>query len=305
VLLVAGTFPPEHLTALDRVHDQLPHPRVVVQWGPSPSPALDARVVDGGAMALVASIVDAQRTLDHERSSTSPDLLADVDPNPWRGVGPHGQGGEGMMGGTPYGRPMAMTGPDRDGLALDRLRLRLGPFLPAIPPGVVLDLTLQGEVVQAASVSEPVSPRRPGGSAFESDVADPARRALRWLAHGLHVHGLDALAVRAARLAVRRSDGDTAPALAADLATLRRQIRRSGLLWTLRGTGVVEGRGDAADRWRSQLDAVGRGLHGDDEGTTARVAWDELALALAGTTLNEAVATIASFDWQEPAGVPA
>ena len=33
-----------------------------------------------------------------------------------------------MTEGTPYGRPMAMTGDDRDGLTLDQLRLRVGPF---------------------------------------------------------------------------------------------------------------------------------------------------------------------------------
>jgi hypothetical protein len=305
VLLVAGAIPPEHLTPLQRVHDQLPHPRAVVHWGPSASPAIDGQRVDGRAPELVAAIVDAQRALGRDPASTSPDRPADVEPNPWRGVGPHGQGGEGMMGGTPYGRPMAMTGPDRDGLELDRLHLRLGPFLPAIPPGVVLDVTLQGEVVQASTAEVAAVPHAPpSGAPFDDDATEPARRGLRWLAHALHLHGLDPLAVRAARLAAAAGDGVARDATVGELRALRSSIRRSALLWTLRGVGPVEGHGDAAARWRDRLDGIGRALHGDHT-EAPQVSWDELTRSLIGMTLNEAVLTMASFDWQEPAEVPA
>lgn len=46
---------------------------------------------------------------------------------------------------------MADLAEDRDGLTLDRVEARLGPVLPGWPPGLVLDVALQGDVIQAAS----------------------------------------------------------------------------------------------------------------------------------------------------------
>lgn len=140
-LLVAGKIPEEHAQALDRVHDQLPHPRAVFEWDGSGDPAerLDALWSD---------------LLSHGK--TSADRLPDQPPNPWRGKGDHGQGGEGMMGGVPYGRPMPMTADDiRDGLALDAYTAKLGPFAPFLLPGLVLELTMQGDVIVSASVCSP------------------------------------------------------------------------------------------------------------------------------------------------------
>lgn len=58
-----------------------------------------------------------------------------------------------MMGGTPYGRSMAMTDDDlRDGLALDAYTARLGPFLDGLPDGLQLELTLQGDAVQNVQI---------------------------------------------------------------------------------------------------------------------------------------------------------
>src|SRR3546814_19371411 len=81
------------------------------------------------------------------------DLLPDEPPVAWRGKGDHGQGGEGMMGGKPYGRPMAMTAEDlRDGLALAAYPACFGPFLSVLTPGFLLDLPLQSVVIQSATV---------------------------------------------------------------------------------------------------------------------------------------------------------
>src|SRR3546814_3144822 len=79
-----------------------------------------------------------------------------------------------MMGGKPYGRPMAMTDEDlRDGLALDAYTACFGPFLSVLPPGLLLELTLQGDVIQSAKVL-----RTP----FAQDGADePLRRVARLL----------------------------------------------------------------------------------------------------------------------------
>lgn len=57
-----------------------------------------------------------------------------------------------MTGGVPYGRPMAGRAPDRDGLELDQLPVRVGPFFAPFPPGLVLDVKLQGDVVQEVVV---------------------------------------------------------------------------------------------------------------------------------------------------------
>ncbi len=141
ILLVAGAIPDRAAEALDRLHDQLPHPRRTIRWD--------------GAEEIEPHLLDAWREI-LDGGDTEPDRRPDTPPNPWQGEGDHGQGGEGMMGGTPYGRPMAMTGPDiRDGLQLDRYTARVGPFAPMLPPGLVLELTLQGDVIVEAGVQAP------------------------------------------------------------------------------------------------------------------------------------------------------
>src|SRR5262249_60647037 len=62
-------------------------------------------------------------------------------------------GGMRMNGGfqTPGGLPTASPGEDRDGLKLDQLHVPLGPFLPDWPAGLVVRVTLQGDVIQYAT----------------------------------------------------------------------------------------------------------------------------------------------------------
>ncbi|MBW3602419.1 MAG: hypothetical protein KY434_06960, partial [Actinobacteria bacterium] len=154
VLLVAGQVPRSLSRPLAQVHDQVPHPRATVRWTGSGSGP--DRVVPAGATVVaadgdvVAAIASCHRGLLSGDRPSEEDMRPAEPPNEWRGVGPHGQGGEGMMGGTPYGRPMPMTADDRDGLALDQLSVRVGPLLPALPPGLALDVRLQGDVVQRA-----------------------------------------------------------------------------------------------------------------------------------------------------------
>ena len=76
------------------------------------------------------------------------------------------------MGGTPYGRPMAMTGEDvRDGLMLDRYTATIGPFAPMLPPGLALEVTLQGDVIVATEVQAPPFEQLPEASAPEACAA--------------------------------------------------------------------------------------------------------------------------------------
>lgn len=258
VLLVAGRVPRSLSRPLAQLHDQVPHPRASVRWTGSPSgpdDVVSAAVPRVGADGdVVTTIVSRHRALLSGDLPSEEDMLPAEPPNPWRGVGPHGQGGEGMMGGTPYGRPMPMAADDRDGLMLDQLSVRVGPFLPMLPPGLALDVRLQGDVVQRASPvnafrddgEAPAGGRLDPAGAFERALSEPvavadvevarARHHLRWLAHALVVHGLPALAARVLRLTL-----SVGPGQAAAVARLRRALARAGALgWAGAGVGRIE-----------------------------------------------------------------
>src|SRR5699024_7110981 len=64
-----------------------------------------------------------------------------------------GHGGHGGMDMAPEGISLAQGGQDRDGLEMDVLHLPLGPVLPFWPAGLVLDCSLQGDVVVDAAAS--------------------------------------------------------------------------------------------------------------------------------------------------------
>lgn len=283
VLLVAGRIPAALAEPAQRVHDEMPHPRATVWWrgGDGQPPDTDqqhqtiftdAAVVghtaadadeardDGDVPGTrVAHLTHALRRVQREllmgTRRSDADLLPDIDPAPWRGVGPYGQGGTGMTGGVPYGRPMTERAPDRDAIELDQLPVRVGPYFPPFPAGLVLDVALQGDVIQEVAVS--ASPREVVAPIFARALTAPApiamvevaraREHLRWLAHALRVHGLAALGQRALALSVRldsgliAGDARTLSRVALqELRTLARQIERSGVLtWSVRGVGVV------------------------------------------------------------------
>lgn len=160
------------------------------------------------------------------------------------------------MGGTPYGRPMPMTGPDRDGLELDQVRMRLGPFLPGFPAGLAMDAVLQGDVLQHVTLApNPFAPAlaTTAGAAvgelahrpFARAATEPvpvaelerarARHHLAWLAEFLALHALPALATRAAALA------ETEPApRPSDVRRLGRLLGRTAALrLATRGVGPL------------------------------------------------------------------
>ncbi len=292
VLLVAGTIHDAAREALDRVHDQLPHPRAVVTWDEIAVADDVVDVVD----AVASEIVGRADRVTADPSTSSPSRLPDEEPNEWRGVGPFGQGGEGMMGGTPYGRAMAMTADDRDGLSLDRLDLRLGPFLGQLPGGLVADVALQGEVIQSIEFA------CTGSASFvTADRALPVARRLLWLSHALHVQGLDAFAVGAARLARRSARLGDDSGLAHDFASLRRRLRWTGLRSALRGVGDRDGL-DTWARWSVRLDVIAAGLEGAvSSGAEKAITAAELAETITGLTLTDAVSTIIGFDIDVPA----
>ncbi len=243
VLLVAGGIAPEHAEALARVHDALPHPRGTVLW------ATDAAGLNiPGSVPVEASSdpVSAIRSVFAElilgTRPTEEPILPDEDPASWRGVGPYGQGGSGMTGGTPYGRPMAELGPDRDGLRLDVLPTRLGPFFAPLPAGLVLDLRVAGDVLLEATVAS-VATGATGLDAGTTPFAralhqavpitelelERARDHLRWLSDSLRIQGLPALGLRALRLA-----RVVEPGMAAEVHRFAGIVARTGAYrWSL------------------------------------------------------------------------
>lgn len=260
VLIVAGRMEAERVEAIARLHDGMSHPRGTIWWTLGRAPDLLPTALPGTVVVdgdVVAAAVRLNRELLTGQVASEPPTLPDVEPAPWRGMGPYGQGGTGMTGGVPYGRPMAELAPDRDGLRLDVLPLRIGPFLPGLPTGLLLDIGWAGDVVVAASVGSGVSwtgasrpPRdvRPLLRPFIRALTEPvsvaelemarARDHLRWLADALVIHGLPALAGRVLRLVATLS-----PAHAGKVRDLAEVISRSQILrWSAGGVGRVDPR---------------------------------------------------------------
>jgi hypothetical protein len=280
VLLVAGAVPDALVPPLARVHDQMAHPRATLWWSDDAPPTRFAGLDPLTVRAADDPVPAARRLhgvlMTGERPSEN-DLLPDEPPNAWEGVGSNSQGGEGMMGGTPYGRPMAMTADDRDGLALDPLSFPLGPFLPFLPPGLTLDVVMQGDVLQSVAVRDnpfgfphTASTGDTGGVAHTGGAAttgvvtgsrssDPfiraltepvpvaelelarARHHLRHLSRVLGLHGLPALGLRTLRLAVNLRPDDGAA-----VRRLSGRLRRTTTLrWSTEGVGTT--RADVTD----------------------------------------------------------
>ncbi|WP_043532704.1 hypothetical protein [Litchfieldella xinjiangensis] len=232
VLLVAGEVPIGWRDDLRRVHDQLPAPFASVWYQSDPFDELISAPRVDTLEALPETLLATHRDLVLQRRGSSPRLLPDVPPNPWQGLGDDGHGGEGMMGGNPYGRPMAMNMQDdrRDGLTLDTLTFRLGPFHPGLPPGMQAETSLQGDLIQTWETQKrpfPESVDLPFHAARERPVSIAelerarARHHLHRLHLGLHLAGWPGLANQVLRLA---SDLAGQP----NIAGLRRQLIRGG-----------------------------------------------------------------------------
>lgn len=247
VLLVVGRLRSGLVEAARHVHDQIAAPRGTVVWGgKEKAPFADPVRIDADEDPVPA-LLDLHRALLVGARESAVVLGATDNPVEWRGVGPHGQGGKGMMGGVPYGRPMAMTDDDvRDGLALDALSVPLGPFLPWMPPGLRLDVTLQGDVVQDVerTRTDYVTPdlREVFVRAQSEAVAVAAlelaraRHHLEVTAELLRLHHLDGFALRALKLARRAR-----PEAADDVRRLSQTLSRTRALGIgTRGVGYLD-----------------------------------------------------------------
>jgi hypothetical protein len=252
VLLIAGHVRRELVDAVVAAHEALSHPRASVLWMTGPD---DAHLTERLPNAITvgddpaATLVRVHADLVMGVRDSSPALLPDVDPAPWRGVGPYGQGGSGMTGGVPYGRPLGDRADDRDGLTLDQLSFRVGPFWHPLPPGLLVEVDLQGDVLHR--IGFPAEGYVPSGSpnirndVFARALLEPvtmveielarARNHLHRLADAVALHGLDALGSRILRLAI-----EVGPGAAEDVTALAGPLRRSGFLgWATSGVGTV------------------------------------------------------------------
>lgn len=263
VLLVAGTLPEQLREAARALHDQMPLPRMTVHWreekpahGTTSMQPVPQRGVTGEASVVAEELRSLQAQLLAGALPAETDHLPDVEPAEWRGVGQYGQGGTGMTGGVPYGRPMAATASDRDGLKLDQLSVRIGPFCAPLPTGLTLSLKLQGDVIQEVALERNpfvFEARDASRNIFRRAlrqrvrIADVelarARHHLLWLASFLRTQGVRALAMRALALAQRLSVGD-----AGSIASFRRLLGRTHALDATKHGGVlpleaVSGRG--------------------------------------------------------------
>ncbi len=201
-------------------------------------------------------------------------------------VGGHDMGGHaGHDMGSVAGLSMASTGQDRDGLALDVLVHRWGPFLPGWPAGLVVRTTLSGDVVTSAVVEQ--GPSRP--ETFPRPVA-----VAHALVTVLDLAGWTEAAKVLSHVPLARLDA-IAPT-GAEQRWLSRVRRSRTLRWALRDVAVVDDQ-DAADRvaqWCEELLTGAKGGTGQ-VGWTVHPAADLVPLVVVGTELARARIAVASL----------
>lgn len=265
-LAVLGTVDAEDQDALKRVHDQVPAPRISLWCGDTPVPEelRTSAIRTTAPDELIERATDAYRKLVSGEHAGDINLCLDEPPAPWKGLG-DGHGGEGMMGGKPYGRPMAMPEDDlRDSLQLDPLDFTLGPFSSLLPPGMTARVKLHGDVIADFEVISKPYPRvlpavfyqaqqRPVPLA-ELELAR-AGYYLRRLSHALQINGLDAYATRLRRRAAHLRSGQLVSELAPKYLWRSLFMSAGAHQGIASGDGVARLRGPAARAAGANTDA--------------------------------------------------
>lgn len=243
-LVVCGAPEGVVAEAVDQLWSDLPGPRVRTEIG----------LIDAIEVTLT-DLVAAYRAWDAKADLGSPAQPVEQD------MADENQGGDDQgdddQGGMdigemdmdmsgPGGIPLASGAEDRDGLEMDVLHLPLGPVLAGWPPGLMLTVTLQGDVIVAVQVRQ-----------IElSAVSDPTAFRLDAAAQLL---GLAGAGVLAQRVGLARDAQLGLVPSGPSPAALRRGVEVSrGLRGALRGVGQVtvteengwpaEWSGDAYDR---------------------------------------------------------
>ncbi|WP_100497639.1 hypothetical protein [Geodermatophilus chilensis] len=291
LVVILGEPGPQLAHAVDVVWSQVPAPRhrMYVRDGVDVAVALDRGVQD-----LLGRAGSSAR----EVGRPPPASFLGSDDGGHEGMD-HGGGHEGHHmhhGGEVAGLPMAMTGPDRDGLELDVLKVSLGPVHPGWPTGLVLRAELQGDVLAGADLSwidaESVSEVGPSLDARQS--------ALDHLARFLVVAGWPT----AARDARRARDGLRSEEHARRTAAQRLAEEVTGkvlgsrtLAWAIAGAGRSQ-----RDRGTSSAHPVlGRLRHwcdlavGRDSANPPTPSLQDLAASLEGTEIGTARLIVASL----------
>jgi len=204
--------------------------------------------------------------------------------------------GDGMIAGL----PMAQISPDRDGLELDRLAVRLGPWLPGWPTGLMVRGSLQGDVLTDVNVEWADSGHQ--GHTVAAPLPGQAA-ALDHLARFLLVAGWSTAARqgRAARDGLLSPSQQTVVRARRAAETLARRVARSHLLsWSVRGIASLPpqetqtqpaGTEDVMARIRHWCTlATGRG----DPASLPTISLVRLSQALEGLELASARLAVAS-----------
>lgn len=294
LLVVCGVPGADLRDAVETVWATLPAPRARVDLR-------DPDVVGSELVRGRALLDDAPM---HERNLPEPVALDaepagdhDADEMAGRDMSGHEMAGHEMHMGVVAGLPMAQRAPDRDGLALDQLHVSLGPVLSDWPAGLVVRLTLQGDVVQSAEVEvlglAGASPRERIGSTRAA--------ALDSLGRLLSVCGWATAACTARRL---RDEVLAGAVDEAGLQRFTRRVRRSASLqWATDGIGRLDGpptvlAADATARLRRLLDEAERPgtLAGPELARRARAAVEVLPRVVEGHELAGVRVAVASLD---------
>lgn len=231
VLAVVGEPGADLMAVVDHTWEQMSEPRARVEvHDETEIPA----ALDRARRTLQAT--DEQRAGAHRRRTRQvPDHDEDQDDE----HGDHEQGDHGHGDMSPDGIPLASGAEDRDGLEMDELHLPLGPVLSHWPPGLVLRLTLHGDVVSDAE-AERLDPT--AAPSAPEDGPTTAARLLDATASVLALAGLPVDGARAARLRDDCLAGSPIDdeLLVGAIEELEDRVRRHRVLrWALQDLAVV------------------------------------------------------------------
>jgi hypothetical protein len=153
VLAICGSPGPELTGVIGKVWDQLPGPRAGLRLA---GPDTDAAEIDAALTRASAYLADTAVQAADARQRRSPEVASgetdthdtnDTHASHDMDMDMDMDDGGMHMAMAPSGIPLAGGGDDRDGLEMDVLQLRLGPVLRHWPAGVVVQCSLQGDLI--------------------------------------------------------------------------------------------------------------------------------------------------------------
>lgn len=285
VLAVVGSPGAELTAIIDRTWAQLSEPRVRVEIGE------EAHIATGLAFARASLLASAAhhtpepprreghhtptahhaKATHHDSDHSGHDDSGHDEQHEHNGPDGHDEHDHGSM--SPDGISLAEGAEDRDGLEMDELHLPLGPVLNHWPAGVVLHLTLNGDVVTSATAERLDS----------ADESSPARRgpeyAARLLDSAASLLSLAGLPAQSARARLLRDRCLTEPSVdphdVADFASMLGRLRV--LRWLWRKMTVTDDQGRTTglhDQLVNLVERAARSLQGDSAPAAAR--WPSL-----------------------------